>query len=473
MTDKRELFEKTPVPKALATLAFPTIISQLISMIYNLSDTFFIGLSNNPSQTAASSVSFTLLFMLNCIPNLFGVGGGSLISRLLGEKKDKDAGGVASFSFYCTLVIAAIYSLAVLIFMTPLLGLLGATSSSIVFAKQYALWVVVIGGIPTALSMTMSHLLRSEGFASKASFGLGMGGILNIILDPIFMFLILSPGDEVKGAAIATMISNIITLCYYMLIYVKIRKKSVLSLDPKKAMLKEEHVRSVLAVGIPSALGSFLACMSNIVINNLASGYENLYGDVPVAAIGIAKKIDMLPMNVGFGLCQGMMPLVAYNFASGDHKRMRAFARLTRNVAMVFAGFCIILFQLFAPGITTIFNGDVATVDMSTDFLRILCLSVPFMLFNLQISFTFQAMGMGKQSLILSSLRQGVVNIPLLFVMNSIFGLYGIVWTQLISDVITGIISYSVYRHSLNKLMSDKKSTAEIVEKDEEYVETV
>ena len=463
MDKKRELFEKTPVPKALATLAIPTIISQLISMIYNLADTFYIGLANDPSQTAASSVAFTLMFMLNCIPNLFGVGAGSLISRLLGEKKDKDAGGVASFAFYCTLIVTAIYSAAVLVFMNQMLNFLGATSSSLPYAQQYAFWVVVIGGIPAALSMTMSHLLRSEGYASKASFGLGLGGVMNIILDPVFMFLVFEPGNEIKGAAIATMLSNVITLVYYVAIYFKIRKKTVLSLSPRKALIPKRLVVPVLAVGIPSALGSFLACVSNIVINNLASSYSTLYGDVPVAAIGIAKKIDMLPMNVGFGLCQGMMPLVAYNFASGDHKRMREFSRVTRTAAMVFAGACILLFQLLAMQICAIFNGHAETVAMSTDFLRILCLSVPFMLFNLQISFSFQAMGMGKQSLILSSLRQGVINIPLLFVMNHFFGLYGIVWTQLISDIITGIISYAVYHHSIGKLMSESnKELAEV-----------
>ena len=463
MDKKRELFEKTPVPKALATLAIPTIISQLISMIYNLADTFYIGLANDPSQTAASSVAFTLMFMLNCIPNLFGVGAGSLISRLLGEKKDKDAGGVASFAFYCTLIVTAIYSAAVFVFMNQMLNFLGATSSSLPYAQQYAFWVVVIGGIPAALSMTMSHLLRSEGYASKASFGLGLGGVMNIILDPVFMFLVFEPGNEIKGAAIATMLSNVITLVYYVAIYFKIRKKTVLSLSPRKALIPKRLVVPVLAVGIPSALGSFLACVSNIVINNLASSYSTLYGDVPVAAIGIAKKIDMLPMNVGFGLCQGMMPLVAYNFASGDHKRMREFSRVTRTAAMVFAGACILLFQLLATQICAIFNGHAETVAMSTDFLRILCLSVPFMLFNLQISFSFQAMGMGKQSLILSSLRQGVINIPLLFVMNHFFGLYGIVWTQLISDIITGIISYAVYHHSIGKLMSESnKELAEV-----------
>lgn len=460
MKDKRELFEKTPVPKALATLAIPTIISQLISMIYNLADTFFIGISEDPSQTYASSIAFTLVFMMNCISNLFGVGAGSLISRLLGEKKDKEAGGVASFAFYSTLVFTLLYSTAVLVFMDPLLRFLAATPSAMPFARQYAFWVVVIGGIPATLSMTMSHLLRSEGYASKASFGLGLGGVLNIILDPVFMFLVFGGEKEsmVKGAAIATMISNVITLIYYVVVFLTIRKKTVLSLSPKKALLEKKHIISVLAVGIPSALGSFLACVSNIVINNLASSYSDLLGDVPGAAINIAKKVDMLPMNVGFGICQGMMPLVAYNFASGDHNRMRAFSRVTRTASMIFAGFCIVVFEIFAPYITGVFNPDPATVDMSTDFLRILCISVPFMLFNLQISFTFQAMGMGKQSLILSSLRQGVVNIPLLFIMNRAFGLYGIVWTQLISDVITGIISYAVYRHSLKKLMSGSKT---------------
>ena len=453
MDNKREVFEKMPVPKALATLAIPTIISQLISMIYNLADTFFIGMANNPSQTAASSLSFTLVFMMCFIPNLFGVGGGSLISRLMGEKRDSDAKEVAAYSFYMTAIFAAGYSLLVLIFMDPLLNLLGATASSIEYSRQYAFWVVVLGAIPSTLAMTMGQLLRSEGMAKQASFGLGLGGVMNIILDPIFMFVILEPGNEIRGAAIATLLSNCVSFAYFVFIYFKNRKTSVISLDPVKVKGATKYVSQILAVGIPSALGSFLACLSNIVINNLASGYSNIYGDVPVAAIGIAKKIDMLPMNVGFGLCQGMMPLVAYNFASGDHKRMRAIARTARNAALVFAGACVLLFQFLAPQIAGIFNGHEQTVAMSTDFLRILCLAVPLMLFNLQISFTFQAMGMGKESLILSSLRQGVVNIPLLFLMNHLFGLYGIVWTQLISDIITAVISYALYRHSLGKLM--------------------
>ena len=457
MQNNRELFEKTPVPKALATLAIPTIISQLITMIYNLADTFFIGMTNNPSATAASSLSFTLVFAMGCLSNLFGVGGGSLISRLLGEKRDKDAASVASFSFYGTLAVTLVYSLTLLAFLDPILRLLGATDSSIGFARDYAIWVVVIGAVPATLSLTMSHLLRSEGYAKHASFGLGMGGIINIILDPIFMFAILPPGDEVKGAAIATMLSNVAVLIYFIVIYFVIRKKTVLSLSPRLAIPKQHYIKSVFAVGFPSALGSFLACLSNVVINNLTASYSDLYGDVPVAAVGIAKKIDMLPMNVGMGLCQGMMPLVAYNYSAGNYKRMKEFATAARVAGMSFAAVCVLAFEIFASPIVSVFNGHAETVAMGTDFLRILCIAVPMMIFNVQISFTFQAMGMGKQSLILSSLRQGLVNIPLLFVMNAAFGLYGIVWTQIISDVITMIISYIVYRRSYTKLLSQEK----------------
>ncbi len=443
-----------PVPKALATLAIPTIISQLITMIYNLADTFFIGMANNPSQTAASSVSFTLVFLMACISNLFGVGGGSLISRLLGEKREKDAASVASFSFYGSMLLSLVYSILVLAFMEPLLLNLGATQSSLPYAKDYAIWVIVIGGIPTTLSMTMSHLFRSEGFAKYASFGLGMGGILNIILDPLFMFVILPAGNETKGAAIATMISNVITVIYFIVVYFVKRKQSVLSLSPKNMIPEKRYIGSVFAVGFPSALGSFLACLTNIVINNLTSNY----GDVAVAAVGIAKKIDMLPMNVGMGLCQGMMPLVAYNFASGNYKRMKSFATCARAVGMGFAAVCIVVFEIFASPIVSIFNGHLETVALGTDFLRILCLAVPLMIFNFQLSFTFQAMGMGKQSLILSSLRQGVVNIPLLFVMHHFFGLYGVVWTQLVSDGITSLISYGVYRSSYKKLFAKQEA---------------
>ncbi len=449
MEKNRDLFEKMPVAKALATLALPTIISQLITMIYNLADTFFIGSTDDPYKVAASSVAFVLVFAMNCLSNLFGVGGGSLISRLLGEKRDGDAASVASFSFYGSLLISAVYSVLVFVFMDPFLRLLGATDNTIAYSSDYAFWVVVIGAVPSTLGLTMSHLLRSEGYAKHSSIGLAAGGVLNIILDPIFMFVILEPGNEVAGAAIATLISNVAVLIYFLVIYFVIRKKTVLSISPARMIPKKHYVASVFAVGFPSALGSFLACLSSIMINKLSSGY----GDIPVAAIGIVKKIDMLPMNVGMGLCQGMMPLVAYNYASGNYKRMKAFTDAARLAGMVFAGICIVAFEIFAGPLVEIFIGESETVALGTRFLRIMCLAVPLMIFNFQMSFTFQAMGMGKQSLILSSLRQGIINIPLLFLMNWLFGLDGIVWTQLVSDILTTVISYAFYIATYKKLL--------------------
>ena len=458
METNRELFEKTPVPKALATLAVPTIISQLITMIYNLADTFFIGMTDDPYKVAASSVAFVLIFAMNCLSNLFGVGGGSLISRLLGEKREGDAASVASFSFYGSLLISAVYSILLYIFMDPFLRLLGATDNTIGYATDYALWVVVVGAVPSTLGLTMSHLLRSEGYAKHSSFGLALGGVLNIILDPIFMFVILEPGNEVAGAAIATMISNIAVFLYFLGVYFAIRKKTVLSLSPAIMIPKKHYIFSVFAVGFPSALGSFLACLSSIMVNKLSS----LHGDIAVAAIGIAKKIDMLPMNVGMGLCQGMMPLVAYNFAAKNYERMKKFSDTARLWGIGFAAVCILVFEIFAAPICEIFIGEPETLAMSTKFLRILCLAVPLMIVNFQMSFTFQAMGMGKQSLLLSSLRQGLINIPLLFLMNHLFGLDGIVWTQLISDILTTVISFAVYKVSYGKLMRESAIMSEI-----------
>ncbi len=441
-----------PVPKALATLAIPTIISQLITMIYNIADTIFIGIANDPSMTAAASLSFMLVFMMNCLSNLFGIGGGSLISRLLGERKEKDASKVAAFSFWGSLAVAVLYSVATAVFMEPMLRLLGATDASLGYAEDYAFWVIVIGAVPTTVAVTMSHLLRSEGHAKEASLGLGLGGILNIILDPLFMFVFLEPGNEVKGAAIATLISNVVVFIFFAVVLALNRERSVLTVSPRLMIPDGAHAKAVFAVGFPSALGSFFVCVSGIVLNNLASSYSYLYGDVPVASIGIAKKIDMLPMNVGMGLCQGMMPLVAYNYASGDFKRMRAFASAARIAGIAFSFVCIVFFEVFAGQLVMIFNRDPLTVEMSTDFLRIFCIPVPLMIINFQMSFMFQAIGRGRESLLLSSLRQGLVNIPLLFLMNWLFGLYGLVFTQLISDCLTTVISVLLYRYTMRKI---------------------
>lgn len=440
--DKTELFETMPVGKALLTMAIPTIVSQLITMIYNIADTFFIGMSNDPYKVAAASVVGVLYFMLNSLSNLFGVGGGSLLSRLLGQKREEEAKRVGVFSFYGSLAIAAVYALACLLFTRPLARLLGASDNTIDYAASYLFWVVVVGGIPSTLSLTMSHLLRSAGCSKEAGIGLTLGGISNILLDPLFMFVILPAGNEVTGAAIATMFSNLITLGYFFCIYYKLRGRTVLSVSPKYIRLQRRMVMEILSIGLPSALTALLANTTSIIKHNLTSGY----GDIEMAAYGIVMKADMVPLNIGMGLCQGMMPLVAYNYAAKNYPRMRSFTRAAQLSGMSIACVFIVLFEVFAPQIIWIFIRDEATIAYGTHFLRIACLATPFMISNFQKIYCLQAMGKGKESLLLGVCRQGLLAIPILLTLNHFFGLYGVVSAQLLSDGITFIFATVIYR---------------------------
>lgn len=448
--ENTELFESMPVGKALASMAIPTIISQLITTIYNMADTMFIGMSDDPYKVAAASLAGVLFYIMNALANLFGVGGGSLISRMLGQKREDEAKKVVVFSIYGSLVVAAIYSIVCMILSDPLARMLGASDNTIGYTKSYLLWVVVIGGIPATVGMTMSHLIRSAGYAKKSSTGLAIGGIANIILDPLFMFVILPKGNEVTGAAVATMISNVISMIYFIGVIIKLKNKSVLSLSIKHIKPTNQSIKAIFIVGLPSALGSLLATAAGIVKNNLATSYD----DIAMAALGIVVRIDMLPLNIGMGLCQGMMPLVAYNYASGNHKRMNQFTKAAQISGMAMAVAFIVILEVFPSQIIRLFIGDAETIRYGAAFLRIACIATPFMIANLQKIYCLQAMGKGMESLILSVCRQGVLYIPILFIMNYFVGLYGVLATQIISDGITFIIATVIYRNVYKNLLN-------------------
>ena len=460
LNEKTALFETMPVGKALLTMAIPTIISQLITMIYNLADTFFIGMSNDPYKVAAASVVSILFFILTSLSNLFGVGGGSLMSRLMGEKRDEEAKRVGVFSIYGSLVIAIIYALICFLFTEPLARLLGASDNTITYASSYLFWVVVVGAIPSTVGMTISFLLRSAGYSKESGFGLALGGIANIILDPLFMFVILPAGNEVTGAALATLCSNIISLLYFIYIYYKLRGKTILSISPKFIRIDKSLIIDIFAIGLPSAITGMLANFSHIIRNNLTSGY----GDVELAAYGIVQKVDMLPLNIGMGLCQGMMPLVAYNYASKNYERMKSFAKTAQNYGMIISGICIVIFELFASQIIWLFIKDEATIAFGTNFIRIACLVAPFIIINFQKIYCLQAMGKGKESLLLGICRQGLFAIPIIFIMNHFFQLYGVVSAQLISDGITVIFSTYIYRKVYHKLLKEKEEDSQAIQ---------
>lgn len=452
--NKTEIFERMPVGKAVAVLAIPTILGQLVTMIYNLADTYFIGRTENTDMIAAASLAFPAFLLLTALSNLFGIGGGSLISRLLGAKSFDDTKKASSFSFYGCLAVTAIYSAIVYIFMTPILNLLGASDATRAFATQYLFWTTVVGGIPTTISILIGNLLRSEGRVAFASIGMAMGGVLNIILDWVFIYPL---NMGIEGAAIATMISNVCSMIYFIVIYAIIRKRSVISFSPRNFTLKKSIAGSIIAVGVPSFVSLMLVCVSNAFMMNLASSY----GDMAVASIGVVKKIDTIPLNIGLGLSQGVLPLVAYNFSARNYKRMDRVNLVARMTAITFSILCIVVFQLFPNGIVGFFiPGDQGTSSLASSMLRVLCLATPFMLTNLLMNSSFQAMGKGMQSLLLSSCRQGLLFIPCLFLMNYIAGLDGLIWTQFISDGITLIISFALYYGMLRNMKKNELNKA-------------
>lgn len=438
---EKYLFETASVPRALAVMALPAIVSQLITLIYNLADTWFIGRTNNPYMVASCSLVLPMYMLTVVISNIFGVGGGTLIARLIGRGKDSEASRVSAACVRMSLISAVVFSLLCFAAMTPILRLLGASDAVLGYAKQYMFFVVVIGGIPVLLNNTLSSMLRSIGLSSKASFGLSMGGVLNIALDPLFMFVILPDGKQVLGAAIATMLSNMAALIYFVLTYRKECRRTILRFRLQKERLSPQSLRSIFAVGLPAATSLLLfdACMT--VINRLSAGY----GDIELAAVGIVLKTERLPLNVGIGICLGMVPLLAYSYSSGNIKRMDAVFRFGRGVGLLIGVASVILYYIFAPAIIQAFIEDADTVRFGTQFLRARCFATPLMFLCFSMVHFTQAIGRGKDSFLLAVVRQLVFNIPFLFLLNKLYGMMGIVWTQAAADLCTVIVSYLVY----------------------------
>ena len=312
----KELFEKMPVGEALRAMVVPTIISQLIVLIYNMADTFYVGKTNNPYMVAGTSLILPVFNITLCLAGIAGIGGGALISRLLGKNMEDEAKKVSAFSLYLSIGVAAAFSAAMAVFMRPLLELLGAGENTYAYARQYAFCVIVLGAVPTVLSNVMSNLLRSTGCSREAGIGITLGGLLNILLDPLFMFVVLPDGYEVLGVGIATFLSNCMACCYFLTVLFRMRKKTVITFRMQEGLPRRENIIAVFAVGLPSAITTLLFDLDYVIVDRLMVAYS----DLALAAVGIVLKVERLPLNVGIGICQGMLPLVAYNFAAKNQK---------------------------------------------------------------------------------------------------------------------------------------------------------
>jgi len=428
---KQELFASVPVPRALLTMAVPTIISQMINLIYNMVDAFFIGRTGNSYMMAATSLTLTMVMMNVALANLFGIGGGSLVARLMGAGEQGDAKKVSAFSFYGAVSIAVCYSLLIGLFLDPVLRFLGASEATIDYARSYALIVTVAGSLPSILSTTLAHLLRNTGFSSQASLGLSLGGILNVALDPLFMFVLLPRGQEVTGAALATTLSNVIACGYLLLAYKRASGEAPLSFSLRGARgLDRGRIRALFAVGVPSAILTGLFDVANICVNILASAHS----DLVLAGMGIVMKVERVPNAVNIGICQGMLPIVAFNYASGNRERMRQTIRTARLAGLGISLVCIALFELFAGQTARVFlstsAGDaeaaLMTVGFATLFLRIRCVASPVQFINYHTSYCMQAMGKGKQTMLHAFVRELVFYIPFMFLLDRLFGEVGL-----------------------------------------------
>lgn len=430
-TDKREIFASMPVPQALLTMAVPTIISQMINLIYNMVDAFFIGRTGNSYMMAATSLTLTISLMNVALANLFGIGGGSLYARLLGTGRQQEAGRVSAFSVYGAIGISVLYSAAIGCFLNPVLRALGASDATIGYARQYTILVIVAGTLPALLSMVLGHLLRNAGYADKASIGLSSGGILNIALDPLFMFVLFPKGYEVAGAAAATLLSNIAACLYLLYSYRKASRTDALSMRVNDARaIEPSSIRQLFAVGVPSAILTGLFDLANIFVNVIASAHS----DLVLAGMGIVMKVERLPNAINVGLCQGMLPIVAFNYSSGNHRRMKQTIQTARIAGLAVSFTCILLFELFAGGVTKLFMSTsgkdaqtaLMTLGYAALFLRIRCIASPFQFTNYHSSYCMQAMGNGKRTMLHAFVRELVFYIPFMFLLDGLFGEKGL-----------------------------------------------
>ena len=436
---RRQIFEELPIPSALKVMVVPTIISQIVVLIYNMDDTFYVGRTNDPYMVAGVSLILPVFNLLICLAGLAGIGGGTLISRLLGEGRQGEARRVSWFAIYISIAIAFLYSVIMGLFMAPILRLLGASDNIFEYSRQYVFCVIVLGAVPTVLSNVLSNLVRSTGMSREASFGITLGGVLNIGLDPLFMFVILPEGMEVLGVGIANFLSNCVACLYFFYVIYRAGREqdAIVTFDPRYGMPSRRSIFSMFFVGIPASVSSFLFDMNGVIIDKLMVGYS----EVALAAMGIVLKIERLPINVGIGICQGMMPLVAYNFASQNHKRMDGVIKYARKLGLIIAFSSIVLYEIFAKYLVMAFISEPETLGLAESFLRARVLASPFMFMSFFTFHMFQAFGYGNISMFLGIMRWAVFNIPMQFILNGAFGMYGIVFSQLCGDVLNVILS--------------------------------
>lgn len=429
--DKAQLFERTPVPRAVLTLAIPTVLSSLVMVIYNLADTYFVGMLNNPFENAGVTLAAPVLLAFNAVNNLFGVGSSSMMSRALGVKDYETVRRSSAFGFYCALLSGLLFSLMYMMFQGPLLQVLGTAEDTVRPTAEYLKWTVSFGAAPSILNVVLAYLVRAEGASLHASIGTMSGCVLNMILDPVF---ILPWGLDMgaAGAGLATCVSNCFACLYFFVLLAVKRGNTYVCVKLSAFKPTREIVKGVCGVGIPASIQNLLNVTGMTVLNNAVSAF----GSEAVAAMGIAQKVTMIPWEVSLGFSQGVMPLVGYNYSARNGKRMKDAVLYTAKLMMIIMGVSTVLFLLFAPQLISAFMNNAVIVEYGAAFMRGLCLAQPFLAMDFLALGVFQACGMGRWSLLFAFLRKIVLEIPAMLLLNSLFPMYGLAYAQLCAEVI-------------------------------------
>ena len=444
---KREiLFEKETIPRAVMALSVPTVLSSLVMVMYNMADTYFVGLLNDPVQTGAVTLAAPVLLAFNAVNNLFGVGSSSMMSRAMGRKDMETVYRCSAFGFYGALVCGLLFSLICTVLRGPLLDILGADAVTALPTNGYMDWTVTAGAVPSILNVVMAYLIRSEGAALHASIGTMSGCLLNIVLDPIF---ILPWGFDMgaAGAGLATCISNVCALGYFLVYLFVKRGTTCVSISPRHISLEKRIILGVCGVGVPASIQNLLNVVGSTVLNNLAAPF----GTAALAAMGICTKINMVPMYVAMGFSQGVMPFISYNYASGSYRRMRgamAFAVKIVEAALILSA---VLMFLFAGPLVRAFIGDGETIGYGMRFLKGFCLAQPFLALDFLCVGVFQAVGMGREALVLAILRKAVFEIPLLYLLNRLAPLFGLPYAQAVTECVMAAAAVGLVVRFLKK----------------------
>ncbi len=433
--DENELMGSLAVPKAVAQMAIPSVISSLVTVVYNMADTFFVGQTGDPLQVAAVSLTNPIFILMMAFANMFGMGGSAVLSMAMGEKNEARVRQASSFVTYASLLVGVMFAVILIVFMDPILAVFGANAETYDFARGYTLHIA--WGAPFIIwSAAASFIVRAEGASREAMVGSMIGTIANIILDPIFITTL---GQGTAGAAIATSIGNIMASAYYLWYFLK--KSRVLSIRLSDFTWRERIFSRICSAGLPTAIFSALMSVSTIVLNQMLV----VYGNAPVAAIGIVFKANMFITFLQMGLANGVQPLLGYNYGAGNMARFRQVERFTKKCCLVVGVLATALYFVLREPIIRIFIDDDQVVAYGVQMLIAYMVSGPVIGILFVNMNCMQSVGHALGATVLSILRQGVLLIPLLYLLEAFLGLNGIIFGQSVTDYIAVILSVGMW----------------------------